>query len=160
MPGCKVFKVSPDGNVECVTDYALTAVPEDYSEKAVAFAQASIDLASTGSSEKLDLAIHLLRMLKDSALEDTSVSNRKGAILNTVKELLEPEVGTAPNRSTPSSMLLYNFSTLPAQALGPWVLARQNLQVLNELYDTFTGEEPVSASLSSHGQRDELRVSA
>jgi len=157
---CKVFKVSPEGNVECVEDYAFTAIPAESLERAAALAQAAMDLVTTTSWEKLELAIHLLRMLKDSTLPDTSFPDRKIVILNSVKELLEPEVGETPDRSKPVSMLLYNFSTLPAQALGPWVLAKQNQQVLNALYDTFTGVDQIPESLSDDGQCDELRVSA
>lgn len=78
---------------------------------------------------KLQLALAVLEVLDTSTLPDEpNIPRRAGEIVDTVKLLLQKD---------PPSMVLYNYSTLPADVVGAYFLNKAQLVNMQTLYKEF-----------------------
>jgi len=83
---------------------------------------------------KLKLALALLETLAESTLPDTPhIPRRAGEIVESTKMLLA---------KTPPSILLYNYSSQPADVIGAYFLNKTELVRMQRLYDTFKDPKP------------------
>lgn len=125
-----VCRVTPQGDVICEPVAVLTAVVAD--PKARQSLSDSIEAAFPGCAwgpNKFLLAMNILDVLCKSKLPDTpNIPRRSGEIVNTVGMLMEAE---------PPSVLLYTYSTLPADVVGAFFLNKADLVKMQRLYDTF-----------------------
>lgn len=136
-----VCKVRPDGEIVCDDERSFVIAPLT-SEARAAFEQSISTLfPGTWGPNKIDLALRLFTLLGSSPLPDANVGARAKHVLGSVDYLLATVNGTSTPEEPPS-ILLFDFSTLPAQALGPWVLARRGHAALDALYEQFPGDDP------------------
>ncbi|MGV3709710.1 MAG: hypothetical protein ACO1Q7_12815 [Gemmatimonas sp.] len=77
---------------------------------------------------KIRLAARLLEELAKSDLPDDRIPRRSGEIVDSAKQLLAPE---------PPSILLYNYSTLPANVMGAYFLNKADLVRMQQMFKTF-----------------------
>jgi hypothetical protein len=78
---------------------------------------------------KVQLALSILEVLNDSRLPDEpNIPRRSGEIVDTVKLLLA---------KTPPSIVLYNYSTQPADVVGAYFLNKAQLVNMQQLYKEF-----------------------
>ncbi|MBP6775480.1 MAG: hypothetical protein KA154_21005, partial [Gemmatimonadaceae bacterium] len=83
---------------------------------------------------KLKLALALLETLAESTLPDEPhIPRRAGEIVESTKMLLA---------KTPPSILLYNYSSQPADVIGAYFLNKTELVRMQRLYDTFRDPKP------------------
>lgn len=134
-----VCRITPDGEVVC--EPVNPETPEFEQRSAVRRAKHGADallreLVPEGQwgPNKVDLALRILEVLGESTLPDTpNIPRRSGEIVDSVRLLLAHD---------PPSMLLYNYSTLPADIVGAYYLNRGELVQMQRLYDTFKNPVP------------------
>jgi hypothetical protein len=139
MPVSPVCTVSPQGNVECPTGVDDLDLPAEKDARELLEQQIETAFGVAFGSEKLRLARNLLAVLANSTLPNVNIGNRRLEIVNAVNMLLSPTLATGGETVQPPSILLFNYSTLPAQALGPWILTKQGLGAVQALYTKYDG---------------------
>ena len=77
---------------------------------------------------KIELACRMLETLGASTMPDESIPRRSGEIVDTVKRLLAP---------VPPSIMLYNYSTQPADVLGAYYLNRGEIVKMQQIFRIF-----------------------
>lgn len=77
---------------------------------------------------KKELACRLLEALNDSKLPDETIPRRAGEIVDTTMRLLAP---------LPPSIMLYNYSTQPADVLGAYYLNKGDLVKMQQMFKLF-----------------------
>lgn len=77
---------------------------------------------------KKELACRILEVLNNSSMPDDSIPRRSGEIVDTTMRLLAP---------VPPSIMLYNYSTQPADVLGAYYLNKGDLVKMQQLFKTF-----------------------
>ncbi|MBC8088836.1 MAG: hypothetical protein H7Z40_16345 [Phycisphaerae bacterium] len=135
--------MTPDGNVIC--DRVLQAVECAPLAMFVASSDSeSPDAKSRTSNQgspnqsfvfpeswgpnKQELACRILEVLNLSTMPDESIPRRSGEIVDTVKRLLAP---------VPPSIMLYNYSTQPADVLGAYYLNKGDLVKMQQMFKIF-----------------------
>ena len=85
--------------------------------------------AGTWGPNKIKLAQRILEVLASSDLpDDSGVPRRAGEIVDSVKHLLG---------SVPPSILLYNYSTQPANVMGAYYQNKGDLVRMQQVFKTF-----------------------
>lgn len=130
-----VCRVLPDGEVVCdkVPDQATGPVAMVISADAAEAAQADqsfVDALPEGNwgPNKIKLAVSILAVLGANDLPDERIPRRSGEIVDSVKQLLAP---------LPPSILLYNYSTQPANVMGAYYLNKADLVQMQRMYELF-----------------------
>ncbi len=131
-----VCRVLPDGEVICEKVYGSASF-----EGAVRVAKSSggrskkanaklKDVLPPGAwgENKIKLAARLLEVLGASDLPDAQIPRRSGECVDSVRQLLAP---------LPPSILLYNYSTLPANIMGAFYLNKADLVRMQQIFKTF-----------------------
>ena len=136
----KVCRVLANGDVVCTSDQ-LDDADLPPAKRTTLQSEFAASFPGNWGPNKFELAIHLLSLLGKSQLPDANIENRQGQIVGSVAALLSTMDGTDVPEE-PTSLLLFNFSDMPAQALGPWVLARKGRAALDDLYEDFPGGDP------------------
>lgn len=111
------------------------------SSGSVRVAESSVGLSDKGDSKfknvlpkgnwgpnKIQLARRLLEVLAASQLPDENIPRRSGESVDAVRQLLTP---------VPPSILLFNYSTLPANVMGAYFLNKADLVRMQEMFKTF-----------------------
>lgn len=95
------------------------------------FGPPSLDELPTGEwgPNKKKLAARILEALGNSDLPDDIIPRRSGEIVDSVKQLLAP---------VPPSILLYNYSTQPANVMGAYYLNKADLVQMQRMYQIFS----------------------
>lgn len=125
-----VCRVTPDGEVIC--EPATMQADMQPSAEAQAgletLIKAAYDSGNWGPN-KIELALRILEVLNASTLPDEpNIPRRSGEIVDTVKLLLA---------KTPPSIVLYNYSTQPADVVGAYFLNKAQLVNMQHLYKLF-----------------------
>lgn len=125
-----ICRVTPDGEVICVP--ATIPTEMSFSPEAQRGLEALVKTAYHGANwgpNKLLLALGILEALNASTLPDEpNIPRRSGEIVDTVKLLLG---------KTPPSIVLYNYSTQPADVVGAYFLNKAQLMSMNQLCKQF-----------------------
>lgn len=133
--------MTPDGNLFCekVLESAQCAPLAMF--VAVADPDGKVDSGKTTDSvrafefpadwgpNKKELACRILEVLNNSTMPDESIPRRSGEIVDTVQRLLAP---------VPPSIMLYNYSTQPADVVGAYYLNKGDLVKMQQLFKTFS----------------------
>lgn len=125
-----VCRVTPDGDVVCEPATMQEDMqPRPEAQKGLeALLKTAYDGANWGPN-KVQLALSILEVLNDSRLPDEpNIPRRSGEIVDTVKLLLA---------KTPPSIVLYNYSTQPADVVGAYFLNKAQLVNMQQLYKEF-----------------------
>ena len=131
-----VCRVMPDGEVICERVFESTQ-PDDQVHVAMSVGELSPkvdakfeELLPNGAwgPNKTKLAQRLLEVLAASDLPDDKIPRRAGESVDSVRQLLMP---------LPPSILLYNYSTLPANVMGAFYLNRGDLVRMQQVFKTF-----------------------
>lgn len=77
---------------------------------------------------KIKLALRILEVLGASDLPEENIPRRSGEIVDSCRQLLAP---------VPPSILLYNYSTLPANVMGAYFLNKADLVRMQQMFQTF-----------------------
>ena len=129
-------KVRPDGRIECpVVVLALTT--EEQSGASDLGEPLRRTFGGDWDGAKLVLAYKMLKELAASDVSDATVAARSKSVIASIRLLLEEE---------PASVLLFNFSALPRESIGPWMLGVRGIEGVTELYDLFDGGAPYESS--------------
>lgn len=132
-----VCRVLPNGDVVCdkVPDTmesgrsAMMAIAADGNPVAKSGPPSLDDLpAGNWGPNKTKLAAYLLEVLAQSDLPDDIIPRRGGEIVDSTKQLLAP---------IPPSILLYNYSTQPANVMGAYYLNKADLVQMQRMYEIF-----------------------
>lgn len=126
-----VCKVRPNGSIECLDIEFSSETPTDPQRAAFESWVASY-FGTAWCEEKVSLALRIPRQLDETPANCQGIENRSEDILGSVYCLLE---------QTPESMLLFNYSTLPADSLGAWVHAKLGFRAVRELHRKFDGND-------------------
>lgn len=132
-----VCRVMPDGNVICekvdptcpspIAAMMISAESGTSRNYGPAFAD-SLPQGNWGPN-KIALAARLLEVLAENDLPDEKIPRRSGEIVDSVKQLLAP---------LPPSILLYNYSTQPANVMGAYYLNKADLVEMQRMYQLFS----------------------
>lgn len=131
-----VCRVTAEGEVICerIPDGSQSAEPmrvvdtsESLSEN---FNKRFVNSLPAGEwgPNKIALARHILEVLGHNDLPDERIPRRSGEIVDSVKQLLTP---------IPPSILLYNYSQLPANVMGAYFLNKADLVRMQEMFQIF-----------------------
>ncbi|MEP6831794.1 MAG: hypothetical protein ABJB74_00310 [Gemmatimonas sp.] len=131
-----VCRVLPDGEVICEKVYGSALF-----ESAVRVAKSSGGLSKKADAKlkealppgewgpnKIKLAARLLEVLGASDLPDEIVPRRAGESVDSVRQML---------MAVPPSILLYNYSTLPANVMGAFYLNKGDVVRMQQIFKTF-----------------------
>ena len=130
-----VCRVTPEGEVICDpvspgTDLAIDPAVQKQAEAAF---RAMYPKGDWGPN-KIRLALRVLAVLSESTLPDEpNIPRRSGEIVDSVRLLLDKQ---------PPSILLYNYSSQPADILGAYFLNKAELVRMQRLYETFKTPSP------------------
>jgi len=102
---------SSDGLSETIDDQFINALPE-----------------GEWGPNKIALARRLVQIVGASNLPDEKISRRAGESVDSVRQLLMP---------VPPSILLYNYSQLPANVMGAFFLNKADLVRMQEMFQIF-----------------------
>jgi hypothetical protein len=93
--------------------------------------QAFVDALPQGEwgPNKIKLAARILEVLGASDLPDDIIPRRSGEIVDSTRQLLAP---------LPPSILLYNYSTQPANVMGAYYLNKADLVQMQRMYQIFS----------------------
>ncbi|MCC6431502.1 MAG: hypothetical protein IT354_11375 [Gemmatimonadaceae bacterium] len=130
-----VCRVTPEGDVVCepVNVGQPTMTDPDSQKQIEATLRQAFPKGEWGPN-KLKLALALLETLAESTLPDEPhIPRRAGEIVESTKMLLA---------KTPPSILLYNYSSQPADVIGAYFLNKTELVRMQRLYDTFRDPKP------------------
>ena len=125
-----------EGEVICERVFEGSSTPEPVglakssgglSDKADAEFQEHLPKGNWGPN-KVKLARRLLEVLAASDLPDDKISRRAGESVDSVRQLLAP---------VPPSILLFNYSTLPANVMGAYFLNKADLVRMQQMFKTF-----------------------
>lgn len=125
-----VCHLTPDGEIVCEPATLADDTPSSPSARKglQALVKTAYDVDNWGPN-KLQLALAILEVLNASKLPDApNIPRRAGEIVDTVKLLLEKD---------PPSMVLYNYSTLPADVVGAYFFNKAQLVNMQTLYREF-----------------------
>ena len=132
-----VCRVMPDGEIVCERVEACPAPTA---------AMMRVATSSDGLSQKVDdqfinalpdgewgpnkiaLARRLLEIIGESNLPDDKVTRRSGECVDAVRQLLTP---------IPPSILLFNYSTQPANVMGAYYLNKADVVRMQEIFQIF-----------------------
>ena len=84
--------------------------------------------AGAWGPNKIALARRIVEVIGNSTLPDDRVPRRAGESVDSVRQLLAP---------VPPSMLLYNYSQLPANVMGAYFLNKADLVRMQEMFQIF-----------------------
>lgn len=130
-----VCRVTPDGEVICdpVNPGGEASVDPGVQKQVEASLRQAFPKAEWGPN-KLALAVRLLETLGKSSLPDEpNIPRRAGEIVASVELLLGKQ---------PPSILLFNYSTQPADVVGAWLQNKAELVQMQRLYDNFKKPTP------------------
>jgi len=135
--------MTPDGNIVCervllTADCAPLAMfvaasdsplgnGKSKASKEDASGESFVFPESWGPNKK-ELACRILEVLTNTSMPDESIPRRSGEIVDTVQRLLAP---------VPPSIMLYNYSTQPADVLGAYYLNKGELVKMQQLFKIF-----------------------
>ncbi len=125
-----VCRVNPDGEVVCEPVSSGTELPSDAAaQKQVEAVLRHAFPKGEWGPNKVALATRMLQALSESDLPDSpNIPRRAGEIVASIRMLLAPE---------PPSILLYNYSTQPADVVGAYFQNKAELVRMQRLYETF-----------------------
>lgn len=130
-----VCRVLPDGEVICekVPDTMVEAPVAMFisgESAAKSFGPPTVDepVPANWGPHKKKLAAMIMQVLNESELPDDIIPRRGGEIVDSVKQLLAP---------LPPSILLYNYSTQPANVMGAYYLNKADLVQMQRMYELF-----------------------
>ena len=131
-----VCRVLPDGNVICEKVEETSTGPgaammiSAHGVASPISSPPSLDSLPEGTwgPNKKELAARLLEVLAQSDLPDDKIPRRSGEIVDSTKQLLAP---------LPPSILLYNYSTQPANVMGAYYLNKADLVQMQRMYQIF-----------------------
>ena len=134
-----VCRVTADGEVICdpVTGPASSRmralIDPAMLQQAADFVKAASPDGSWGPN-KIKLLLGIIEALGKSTLPDEpNIPRRSGEIIQSMKFLLDKQ---------PPSILLYNYSTQPADVVGAFFQNKADLVRMQKLYDTFKSPKP------------------
>jgi hypothetical protein len=130
-----VCRVTPEGDVVCEpVNVGQPTMTDPDSQKRIEATLRQAFPKSEWGPNKLKLALALLETLAESTLPDEPhIPRRAGEIVESTKMLLA---------KTPPSILLYNYSSQPADVIGAYFLNKTELVRMQRLYDTFRDPKP------------------
>ncbi|MEO7360448.1 MAG: hypothetical protein ABI120_08960 [Gemmatimonadaceae bacterium] len=132
-----VCRVTPDGDVICDRVVQSTTPREAMMHVADALPDTSSNFeerfvnslpAGDWGPNKTELARRILGVLGNCDMPDARIPRRSGEIVDSVKQLLTP---------VPPSILLYNYSQLPANVMGAYFLNKADLVRMQEMFQIF-----------------------
>ena len=131
-----VCRVTADGDVICdkvtssTTPDAAVRVADGSAETSSNYDERFVNSLPAGEwgPNKIALARRLLEVVGNSNLPDEKVPRRSGESVDSVRQLLMP---------VPPSILLYNYSHLPANVMGAYYLNRADLVRMQEMFQVF-----------------------
>ena len=104
------------------------------SQKKVAELVGEVSADGNWGPNKIKLLIGIIQALGESTLPDEpNIPRRSGEIIQAMKFLLDKQ---------PPSILLFNYSTQPADVVGAYFLNKADLVRMQKLYDTFKSPKP------------------
>lgn len=130
-----VCRVTPDGEVICdpVTGPEASMVDPATQKEVEAFAR-SVSADGEWGPNKLNLLIGIIQALGASQLPDEpNIPRRSGEIIQAMKFLLDKD---------PPSILLFNYSTQPADVVGAFFQNKAELVRMQRLFETFKSPKP------------------
>jgi hypothetical protein len=130
-----VCRVTADGEVICdpVTGPEGLSKSRAAQKQAADFVKAFAGDGNWGPN-KIKLLMAIVDVLGKSTLPDTpNIPRRAGEIVQTIRFLLDKE---------PPSIVLYNYSTQPADVVGAFFLNKAELVSMQKLFDTFKSPKP------------------
>ena len=130
-----VCRVMPDGEVVCdkvfetspTVAMAVASDKDGLSENPTT-ALAKVLPEGEWGPNKIQLALRCLEVIGASNLPDARVPARAGEIVDSIKQLLAP---------LPPSILLYNYSTPPANVMGAYYLNRGDVVSMQQVFKIF-----------------------
>ena len=130
-----VCRVTPDGEVVCEPVNPGGDSPADPAmQKQVEATLRQAFPKSEWGPNKVALAIRILETLGQSSLpDDPNIPRRAGEIVASVELLLGKQ---------PPSILLFNYSTQPADVVGAWLQNKAELVRMQRLYEAFKSPTP------------------
>lgn len=130
-----VCRVTPEGDVVCEpVNVGQPTMTDPDSQKRIEATLRQAFPKSEWGPNKIKLALALLETLAESTLPDEPhIPRRAGEIVESTKMLLA---------KTPPSILLYNYSSQPADVIGAYFLNKTELVRMQRLYDTFRDPKP------------------
>lgn len=136
--------MTPDGNLicervltsaECAPIAMFVAASDSLSSDAKSVpskdalkASGSFVFPESWGPNKKELACRILETLNASTMPDDSIPRRSGEIVDSVMRLLAP---------VPPSIMLYNYSTQPADVVGAYYLNKGDLVKMQQIFKTF-----------------------
>ena len=131
-----VCRVTADGEVICekVPDgsqsAAMMRVSDSAENPSENFNERFVNSLPAGEwgPNKIALARHVLEVMGLNSLPDQRIPRRSGEIVDSVKQLLA---------LNPPSILLYNYSQLPANVMGAYFLNKADLVRMQEMFQIF-----------------------
>lgn len=133
--GPVICRVTADGEVICepIVPPGQTAIDAATQKQFEATLRQAFPKAEWGPN-KLKLALALLETLSKSTLpDDPNIPRRSGEIVDSVKLLLDKQ---------PPSIILYNYSSQPADVVGAYFLNKAELVSMQRLFETFKNPTP------------------
>ena len=130
-----VCRVTAEGEVVCdpVIGPEGPSMDAARQKQAAEFVKA-IGADGTWGVNKLILLVAITDALAKSTLPDSpNIPRRSGEIVQSIKFLLDKQ---------PPSILLYNYSTQPADVVGAFFLNKAELVSMQKLYDVFKSPKP------------------
>ncbi len=137
--GPVVCRVTADGEVICETvpgpsgTQMRSLIDPAMLQQAADFVKAASPDGTWGPN-KIKLLVGIIEALGKSTLPDEpNIPRRAGEIIQSIKFLLDKQ---------PPSILLYNYSTQPADVVGAYFLNKAELVRMQRLYETFKSPKP------------------
>ena len=130
-----VCRVTPEGEVICdpVTGPEASLVDPTRQKQVEEFVRAASPDGEWGPN-KIQLLMGIIQALGQSTLPDEpNIPRRSGEIIQAMKFLLDKQ---------PPSILLFNYSTQPADVVGAFFQNKADLVRMQKLFKTFKSPKP------------------
>ena len=130
-----VCRVTPEGEVICdpVTGPEASLVDPSRQKQVEDFVRAASPDGEWGPN-KIKLLMGIIQALGQSTLPDEpNIPRRSGEIIQAMKFLLDKQ---------PPSILLFNYSTQPADVVGAFFQNKADLVRMQKLFNTFKSPKP------------------
>jgi hypothetical protein len=130
-----VCRVTPEGEVICdpVTGPEASLVDPARQKQVEEFVRA-VSADGEWGPNKIKLLMGIIQALGQSKLPDEpNIPRRSGEIIQAMKFLLDKD---------PPSILLFNYSTQPADVVGAFFQNKAELVRMQKLFDTFKSPKP------------------
>lgn len=130
-----ICRVTADGEVVCepVIGPTQTTLDAETQKQVESTLRHAFPKGDWGPN-KLKLALALLDTLSKTTLpDDPNIPRRSGEIVDSVKMLLDKQ---------PPSIILYNYSSQPADVVGAYFLNKAELVSMQRLFETFKKPTP------------------